>query len=169
MCFRNFAIIPLHPRCFVPSLVAICPAVLEKMFKCCQYVFSLLCIYLPKKQRGPSFEKKIITQGCFVPGLVEIDLAVLEKLITYFRYYLPLEKGTALYLKTWTPWFICSCCSEPHVLHVTLHRFYCCLWWMVSFLSHVVGDVSPMLKEFYFSWGGEGGGLNFDNRCFWRT
>ena len=38
-----------------------------------------------------------------MPGLVEIDLAVLEKLITYFRFYLPLEKGTALYLKKVNP------------------------------------------------------------------
>ena len=45
-------------------------------------------------------KKKIITQGCFLPSLVEIDLAVLEKLIYFFRCYLPLEKGTALYLKT---------------------------------------------------------------------
>ena len=63
----------------VPSVIEICPAVLEKMI----FKFSLLHNYL-------ALEKSVVhhlnpfIQGCFVPSLVEIGPAVLEKKILNF-------------------------------------------------------------------------------------
>ena len=66
----------------MPSLVEICPVVLEKkIFKSCQFIFNYFPIISPLEGRGPSFEQIWIpfTQGHFVPNLVKIGPVVLEK------------------------------------------------------------------------------------------
>ena len=65
----------------MPSVIEICPAVLEKKI----FKFSLLHNYLDL-----ALEKSVVhhlnpfIQGCFVPRLVEIGPAVLEKKILNF-------------------------------------------------------------------------------------
>ena len=60
---------------FVPSLVEICPVVLEKkIFKLRQYIFTLWLLSPLGKRHDPSFEKTWIpfTQGWFVPSLLKL-------------------------------------------------------------------------------------------------
>ena len=69
-------------RCFVLSLVEIGPVVLvKKIFKFCQYIFTLLKLSPLWKWRGPSIDHILIllTQGCFARSLIEIGPVVLEK------------------------------------------------------------------------------------------
>ena len=65
---------------FVPILVEIGLAVLEKIFKFYQCIFAISLSPL-KKRLGPSFEQIwiLITQGGIVPTLVEIGPVFLEK------------------------------------------------------------------------------------------
>ena len=87
MYYRNFVIItpwkraepfilkkkpwiPFIQECFVPSLVEIGTAVLEKkIFKSCQCNFTILQLSPLEKRNSPSIEQIwiFLAQGCFVP------------------------------------------------------------------------------------------------------
>ena len=76
--------IPFTQGCFVPNLVEIGPAVMEKKFFNFVIVLSLFRNHLTFEIGwSPSFEQTWIhiTQGGIVPSLVEIGLVALEKKI----------------------------------------------------------------------------------------
>ena len=74
----------------MPSLVEICPVVLEKkIFKYFQYNLTFSLLSPLGKGRDPSLEETWIppTQVCFVPSLVEIGPVVLEKRLKMWKVY----------------------------------------------------------------------------------
>ena len=86
----------------------------RKILKFRQCIFAILLLSFLGKGNGPSIEQTWIPfkQGCFVPKLFEIGPVVLEKKIfkvcqycvfLLFSYYLPLEKGVALYQANLNP------------------------------------------------------------------
>ena len=69
-------------RCFVPSLIEICPLGLEeKITKCLHIYFRISLLSSLWKKCVPLFEQTwtLITEGCFVTSLVEIGQDDLEK------------------------------------------------------------------------------------------
>jgi hypothetical protein len=115
--------IPSPQKWFVPSLVEICPVVLEKkILKYFLYIFTLLLLSPLREGRRPSYEQTWIPspQGWFVPSLVETGPVVLEKkILKYFLYIFtllllsPLREGRRpSYEQTWIPspqgWFVPS-------------------------------------------------------------
>ena len=91
-CGPSFATnwIPSTQGCFVPSLVKTGPVVLQKIFKCCQCIFTISLLSPHGEGHGLSFEQTWFspTQGCFVPSLVKIGLVVLQKSKTWKVYRL---------------------------------------------------------------------------------
>ena len=95
--------IPFTQGCFVPNLVEIGQAVLEKkIFEFRQCIFAIWLLSYPGKERAHHLNK---FEWCILLSLVEIDTVVQEKKIfkfcqffSVFGNYLPLEKGGVLYL-----------------------------------------------------------------------
>ena len=77
---------PLHPRKFVPSLVANGSVVQEKKIFWFRKCFCYFLIISPWNKAGTFFLIPF-TQGCFVPSLVEIGSVVLEKNMKMWKVY----------------------------------------------------------------------------------
>ena len=74
----------------MPSLVKICPVVLEKkILKICQCIFAFSLLSPIEKKGGASFDQTWIpfTLKCFLPSLIEIDPVVLEKKMKMWKVY----------------------------------------------------------------------------------
>ena len=87
---------PCNQGCFVPSLVEIGPAVLEKKISLISWMYFRYFVFIsPWKGEGHSFKQTWIpvTKGCIVPSVDEIGPLVLEKKIfflilsMYFSYF----------------------------------------------------------------------------------
>ena len=84
---------------FMPSLVEIGPVVLEKkIFKRCQFIFSISQLSHLWERSGHSFEQTWIpfTQEYFVPSMVEIGPVVLEKKMKMWKVYKQTDGWTDL-------------------------------------------------------------------------
>ena len=126
----------------MPSWSEIGTAVLEKIFKSCQYYFTLLLLFHFKKGQSPSLNRNWIpfTQGCSLQSLADIGPVVLKKLSMYFHYVviISLCKGQGPSVDQTGIVFSkkCSMSSMVEIDTVILEKLICEKIWMDSWIDN---------------------------------